>query len=106
MAKAFYIHGINAWMPIVGWLALISFAPIGYDMVEQALATTGREFAMAERSDLSPIGMLHAVWRRGTVPALPAVIAQAAYVGITAVGLAMSLALRRRLKREATPRPA
>ena len=106
VAKAFYIHGINAWMPIVGWLALISFAPIGYDMVEQALATTGREFAMAERSDLSPIGMLHAVWRRGTVPALPAVIAQAAYVGITAVGLAMSLALRRRLKREATPRPA
>ena len=100
LAKAFYIHGINAWMPIVGWLALISFGPIGYDMVEQALATTGRDFAMAERSDFSPIGMLHAVWRRGAAPAPPAVVAHAAYVAVTTAALAASIALRKRLRRE------
>jgi hypothetical protein len=91
-------------MPVVGWLALMSLGPIGYDMVQHALSTPGRDFAMDALSDLSPIGMLHAVWRRGTVPAPPAVAAHAAYVGMTCVILGMSLALRRRLKREATPR--
>ena len=100
LAKAFYIHGINAWMPIVAWLALISFGPIGYDMVQHALTNPSRDFAMAERSDLSPIGMLHAVWRRGAVPVPPAVIAQAAYVAVTAAMLAASLALRKRFSGE------
>ena len=104
LAKAFYLHGLNAWMPIAAWLALICIGPIGHDMAQQALADRTSDFAMAAWSDLSPMGMLHAVWRRGEVPAPLAVVAHAAYVGIAGMILASSLALRGRLYSEAAPR--
>ncbi len=98
LAKAFYLHSLSAWMPLAGWLALMCVVPIGYDMTQHALANANDDFAMGALSDLSPIGMLHAVWRRGTSPALLAVAAQFAYVVITGAILAASLAWRKRAR--------
>jgi hypothetical protein len=91
-------------MPLAAWLALIWIGPLGYDMGQHALTGGNSEFAMGAWSDLSPMGMLHAVWRRGEMPAPLAVVAHVAYVGIAGVILASSLALRKRLNSEAPAR--
>ncbi len=102
LAKALYLHHAKGWAMIVAWLMLTWLGPIAYDMVLHTLLDDGSDFVLGRISDLSPLGMLHAVWRRGVNPNGSAIAAQAGYVMLAAVILLVSYALRLR-KRQNPP---
>ncbi len=95
LARAFYLHGVGAWLAIAIWLVLTCVGPIAYDAGHHALLGDGSEFRLGAISDLSPVGALHAAWIRGQEPAWTAAAVQAMFAALAGALLLTSQAIRR-----------